>query len=91
MLSSQVKFSADRQTDRQTPVQQYAPDLSMRGYKNPGYQHFLLFTKVLPQECRKLSVFGKGFKKECVENEQRRPYLLYFDKFQIHVTAVGFV
>ena len=38
MLSSQVKFSADRQTDRQmdrwTPVKQYAPDLSMRGHKN---------------------------------------------------------
>ena len=38
MLSSQVKFSADRQTDRQTDrrttVKQYAPDLSMRGYKN---------------------------------------------------------
>ena len=34
MLSSQVKFSADRQTDRRTPVTQYAPDLSMQGYKN---------------------------------------------------------
>ena len=29
MLSSQVKFSADRQT----PVKQYAPDLSMLGHK----------------------------------------------------------
>ena len=40
MLSSQIKFSADRQidkqTDRWTPVKQYAPDLSMRGHKNPG-------------------------------------------------------
>ena len=34
MLRSQVKFSADRQTDRWTPVKQYAPDLSMRGHKN---------------------------------------------------------
>ena len=33
MLSSQVKFSADRQADRQTPVKRYAPDLSMRGHK----------------------------------------------------------
>ena len=37
MLSSKVKFSADRQTDRQmdrgTPVKQYAPDLSMLGHK----------------------------------------------------------
>ena len=36
MLSSQVKFSADRQTDgqtdRRTPVKQYAPDLSMHGH-----------------------------------------------------------
>ena len=30
MLSSQVKLSADRQT----PVKQYAPDLSMWGHKN---------------------------------------------------------
>ena len=35
MLSSQVKFSEDRQMDRQTPVKQCAPDLSMRGHKNP--------------------------------------------------------
>ena len=38
MLSSHVKFSADRQadrrTDRRTPVKQYAPDLSMRGHKS---------------------------------------------------------
>ena len=41
MLSSQVKLSADRQTDklirqtdRRTPVKQYAPDLSMWGHKN---------------------------------------------------------
>ena len=39
MLSSQVKFSAnrqtDRQTDRRTPLKQYAPlDLSMLGHKN---------------------------------------------------------
>ena len=42
MLSSQVKFSADRQTDRQadtrtdrqTPAKQYAVDLSMQGHKN---------------------------------------------------------
>ena len=42
MLSSQVMFLADRQMDRQTdgqrdrqtPVKQYAPDLSMRGHKN---------------------------------------------------------
>ena len=41
MLSSQVKFSAERQLDRQTnrkadrrrPIKQYAPDLSMRGHK----------------------------------------------------------
>ena len=34
MLSSQVKFSADRRTDRQMDtVKQYAPDLSMRGIK----------------------------------------------------------
>ena len=33
MLSSQVKFSADRQTDRRTPVKQYGPDLLMRGHK----------------------------------------------------------
>ena len=39
MLSSQVKFSADRQTDgrmdRQTDGhgKQYAPDLSMQGHK----------------------------------------------------------
>ena len=37
MLSSQVKFSADRWTDRQTPVKQYAPDLSMRGHKNMSF------------------------------------------------------
>ena len=40
MLSSHVKFSADRQmgrqTDRQTPVTQYAPDISMRGHKHFG-------------------------------------------------------
>ena len=30
MLGTQVKFSADRQT----PVKQYAPDLSMWGHKN---------------------------------------------------------
>ena len=42
MLSSQVKFSADRQmdgwTDRQTErwtlVKQYTPDLSIWGHKN---------------------------------------------------------
>ena len=38
MLSLQVKFSADRQADRQTnrriSVKQYAPNLSMRGHKN---------------------------------------------------------
>ena len=33
---SQVKFSADRQTDRRTLVNQYAPNLSMRGHKNFG-------------------------------------------------------
>ena len=33
MLSSQVKFSPDRQTDKQTPVKQYAPNLSMQGHK----------------------------------------------------------
>ena len=37
MLSSQVKFSADRQserlTDSQTLVKQYAPDLSMWRHK----------------------------------------------------------
>ena len=39
MLSSQVKFSAVRQTDRQTDTRkQNAPDLSMRGHK------YLLFT-----------------------------------------------
>ena len=32
MLSSQVKISADRQTDLRTPVKQYAPYLSMRGH-----------------------------------------------------------
>ena len=31
MLSSCVKFSADRQTDGRTPVKQYALNLSMRG------------------------------------------------------------
>ena len=34
MLSSQFKFSAnktDGQTDKRTPVKQYAPDLSMQG------------------------------------------------------------
>ena len=33
MLSSKVKFSADRQTDRQIPVKQHVPDVSMRGHK----------------------------------------------------------
>ena len=45
MLRSQVKFSADRQidgqperrTDRRTPVEQYAPDLSMRGHKKKSH------------------------------------------------------
>ena len=54
MLSSQVKFSARRQTDRQTDrqtekrtsVKQYAPDLSMRGIKGnkcwlPAFSPFL--------------------------------------------------
>ena len=37
MLSSQV-FSrqTDGQTDRQKPIKQYAPDLSMQGHKNEG-------------------------------------------------------
>ena len=43
MVSSQVKFSADRQTDRQTPVKQYAPDLSMPGHKNSINLEFALF------------------------------------------------
>ena len=35
MLSFQVKFvQTDRQTDRQTTVKQYAPDLSIQGHKN---------------------------------------------------------
>ena len=38
MLSSQVKFSADRQmdrpTDRWTPVKQNPPELLMQGHKN---------------------------------------------------------
>ena len=35
MLSFHVKFvQTDRQMDGQTSVKQYAPDLSMRGYKN---------------------------------------------------------
>ena len=41
MLSSQVKFSADRQTDRRTdrrtPVKQYALELSMRGHIKFGF------------------------------------------------------
>ena len=33
MLSLQVKCSADRHTDRRTPVNQYGPDLSMLRHK----------------------------------------------------------
>ena len=41
MLSFHVKFvqtdrQTDRRTDRWTTVQQYAPDLSIRGNKNLG-------------------------------------------------------
>ena len=38
MLSSQVKFSADRRKDSQTRVKQYDPDLSMREHKTPSNQ-----------------------------------------------------
>ena len=35
MFSLHIKFvQTDRQTDRQTTVKQYAPDLSIRGHKN---------------------------------------------------------
>ena len=33
MLSSQVMFSANRQMGRQTPVKQYAPNISIGGIK----------------------------------------------------------
>ena len=49
MLSSQVNFSADRQTDKQTdrktPVKQYVLNLSMQGHKkwhNSQKMHFEL-------------------------------------------------
>ena len=41
MFSSQVKFSADRQTDKRTPVKHYAHDLSMRGHKKERQIMFL--------------------------------------------------
>ena len=34
MLSFYVKFWTDRNTDRRTPIKQYAPDLLMLGHKN---------------------------------------------------------
>ena len=34
MLSSQLKLSADRQT----PIKQYAPDLSVTGHKNQSHE-----------------------------------------------------
>ena len=40
MLISQLKLSADRQTDRGTPVKQYGPNLSMGGHKKS--QSFVL-------------------------------------------------
>ena len=48
MLSLQVQFSADRQTDT---VKQYAPDLLMQGHKN-------FFESVRPKYdfCSKLSL-----------------------------------
>ena len=39
MLSFHVKFV---QTDRRTTVQQYAPDLSMRGHKNDKFRENLM-------------------------------------------------
>ena len=54
MLSFHVKFvQTDRQTEGQTTVKQYAPDLSIQGHKNmteeienaDEYSHFLPHTK----------------------------------------------
>ena len=51
MLSLQVKFSADRQTDRWTPVKQYAPDLLMQ-----SDQHFLLFPQCFLPSSKQISI-----------------------------------
>ena len=47
MLSFHVKFvQTDRQTDGQTTLKQYAPDLWIRGHKkeNVRYQRLFLFS-----------------------------------------------
>ena len=69
MLSFQIKFV---QTDRQTAVKQYAPNLSMQGHKNvvkgedAGYPHFLLFPQyqyfLLFPQCFQKRLF-QGHKK----------------------------
>ena len=55
MLHSHVKFSAaetDRQTDRQTPIKQYAPDLSMRGHKKIPKGPLEVESKLCKRKCK---------------------------------------
>ena len=82
MLSFHVKFvETDRQTDRQTTVKKYAPNLSMRGHKKGENAN-------LPAFFLSPTIFSSGFlyqgsyKSNCaVKTERKSTLTLYQTKF----------